>query len=341
MSKAPIKRGDHKAFGIEKLVLAVILLVLAVSAVFVYLQIKERGAKVSATGWLNPGEVNTAKKLKQDSILNAIAILDRPVQAGKGMNHVLSSEPRVVAVGSAYPIPFEATVCPFSGIEQPSMDLLDRDGDGMTDVWEEKYQLDKYRPADAGLDMDHDGFTNLEEFSGGTNPTDLESHPVSAAKLRFAGAKVREFKLKFLALTELPDDRRIFQLNLLSLGKTYFKEIGEDVEDAVVKAYFPKSDTEEERLVLERGGKEIVLPKGVVVREPESQAELINLLDMKTAIVTMGQLLSIYDDVYTVVGIDTNNATVRLDETGELYKVVELSEEERVKFFGRIEGEGK
>jgi hypothetical protein len=339
VSKAPKKRGDRKAFGIEKLILAAVLLALVASAMVLYLKIQDRSAKVAAKGWMDPGTVQMARRLKQDTILNAIAELERPAQSDKRKHYVLSSEPRVIAVGSVYPIPFEATVCPFTGLQQPSMDQLDRDEDGMTDVWEDRYGLDKFRPTDADQDLDKEGFTNLEEFQAQTDPTDPESRPISAAKLRFVESKVRTFKFKFLAVTELPGDRKVFQLN--SRGKTDFKELGESIGDTTVKAYYPKSDTEAERLVVERRGREIVLPKGVVVREPESQAELINLLDKKTETVTMGQLLSVYDDVYTVVGIDTNSATVQLYETDELYTVVELTEEERVKFFGGIEGEGE
>ena len=46
----------------------------------------------------------------------------------------------------------------------------DSDGDGMPDWWEEQYGLDAQDAADAGLDPDADGLTNLEEFAAGTDP---------------------------------------------------------------------------------------------------------------------------------------------------------------------------
>ncbi|MCK5774132.1 MAG: hypothetical protein KAH57_10130 [Thermoplasmata archaeon] len=49
--------------------------------------------------------------------------------------------------------------------------LEDRDGDGMDDLWEEKYQLDPDDPEDAGGDLDGDGVTNLEEYILGWDPT--------------------------------------------------------------------------------------------------------------------------------------------------------------------------
>ena len=46
----------------------------------------------------------------------------------------------------------------------------DSDGDGMPDWWEEQYGLDAQDAADAGLDPDADGLTNLEEFRNWTDP---------------------------------------------------------------------------------------------------------------------------------------------------------------------------
>jgi len=47
---------------------------------------------------------------------------------------------------------------------------LDTDGDGVPDWWEEKHGLDPSDPADAALDADADGLSNLAEFLAGTDP---------------------------------------------------------------------------------------------------------------------------------------------------------------------------
>ena len=47
----------------------------------------------------------------------------------------------------------------------------DSDGDGMPDAWEVKYGLNPHDAADASLDKDKDGYTNVEEYLNGTDPS--------------------------------------------------------------------------------------------------------------------------------------------------------------------------
>jgi Zn-dependent metalloprotease len=53
----------------------------------------------------------------------------------------------------------------------------DTDADGMWDGWEVTYGLDPLLD-DAAGDLDGDGWTNLQEFEDGTDPTDITSRPV-------------------------------------------------------------------------------------------------------------------------------------------------------------------
>jgi hypothetical protein len=59
-----------------------------------------------------------------------------------------------------------------------NLDLTDSDGDGMHNSWETTYLLDPDKD-DAGDDADVDGYTNLAEYQGGTDPQNPLSPPVA------------------------------------------------------------------------------------------------------------------------------------------------------------------
>lgn len=48
---------------------------------------------------------------------------------------------------------------------------LDTDGDGMPDKWEKKYGLNPYDSSDANGDISGDGYTNIEKYINGIDPT--------------------------------------------------------------------------------------------------------------------------------------------------------------------------
>lgn len=53
----------------------------------------------------------------------------------------------------------------------------DNDSDGMADEWEKFVGLNESDPEDSELDPDNDGFTNLEEFQGRSDPFDKSDIP--------------------------------------------------------------------------------------------------------------------------------------------------------------------
>ena len=55
-------------------------------------------------------------------------------------------------------------------LETNATALVDADGDGLPQIWEQSHGLNDNFAGDASLDFDHDGLTNSQEFTKGTDP---------------------------------------------------------------------------------------------------------------------------------------------------------------------------
>lgn len=69
----------------------------------------------------------------------------------------------------------EPTIGKLAKGDSPSSLDADTDGDGMPDWWEDENGFNKSSAADASLDADSDGLTNLQEFVKGTDPKNPDS----------------------------------------------------------------------------------------------------------------------------------------------------------------------
>lgn len=84
------------------------------------------------------------------------------------------------------------------------VNVLDSDGDGMPDTWEEEHELDPELAADANEDPDLDGAGNLQEYLAGTDPGEAASvfaftnvaYEGGALRLRFHAAQSRAYSLQ-------------------------------------------------------------------------------------------------------------------------------------------------
>ena len=128
---------------------------------------------------------------------------------------------------------------------------FDSDNDGMPDEWEVKMGLNPRDPADAELDADGDGFTNLEEFQAKTDPKSKLSHPdyLDSLELRLP---LQETFLPFVLnrAVPIPGGFRLFfydpkaKNNYGKRGLEYSVKTGEDIGKTgyVAKGFEKKSE---------------------------------------------------------------------------------------------------
>lgn len=79
--------------------------------------------------------------------------------------------------GALYSVRVENSAGSVTSDSAQLMVKSDSDGDRMPDDWEENYGLNPSDPSDGTDDSDGDGFTNREEYRGGSDPLDANSVP--------------------------------------------------------------------------------------------------------------------------------------------------------------------
>lgn len=87
---------------------------------------------------------------------------------------------------------------------------------GIPNKWILEHKLDYTNRNLADSDSDNDGFSNVEEFRAGTNPTDAGSKPAVWSKLRLASSKIEKLRTKFEALPNGAGDLKVVQINTVS-----------------------------------------------------------------------------------------------------------------------------
>ena len=148
--------------------------------------------------------------------------------------------------------------------------------------WFEKYAL-PIEDADAlEQDPDKDGFTNLDEWQGNTDPTKAESHPDYTTKLRLVSATEEPFPYIFASRTK---DK--FGINSIDESEpTQFLKVGDIIRGTDFKVlkftekkernqYGMKMDVSELLLEHQQNHAQLTLVKGQVATSPQSVATFV------------------------------------------------------------------
>ena len=274
----------------------------------------ERSGQVRGVSAQQPVEPLDVADLKE-----GLSIFRNPFQTADQLNRMMVAEIRVACANCGKPITMASEKCPFCGAaqqetKQQAQDReLDSDGDGMQDWWETKYRLNPRDPDDAHMDMDGDGFTNLEEYFAGTDTTDTDSHPSPAIKLRLDKVVQRPVYYRFKAASKI-GDKHVFTIKDIRTNQDFYRKLGEQVGEYAIVEYDERSamvDTaagmvrrDVSILKLEREGRITVL----TVRSNKVEGELI------------AKLVFRIDDKSYTVGVDSE-----IELMGATYKVVDIT----------------
>ena len=257
-------------------------------------------------------------------------LLDSPLQVAEWTNHLLLPELRVSCVNCDRPIVYSATNCPYCNTPQPvvvNVNDVDRDNDGMPDVWEIAHGFNPLDPSDANEDADNDGFTNLEEYRFGTNPRDPASHPPPLAKITVGKIMQTPCPLVFMSASKLQDNVYMFQINRIKDGRTFNKKMGDEVEgfkgDAmgfkIVAFDMPPTppgakEPPPPTLTVERAGKRIPLVKGNVASSSEYEIALVSGFDGSNISVRVDSEFDVKGFKYRVKKVDTEKNSVLIHD---------------------------
>ena len=304
----------------DRLIAAVVLVVLLASLVFLAVQVKiQKAGQQEFDGklaGLTP-KFEMADAADMTLFENTLAAIANPFQTQdwpEGL--LLTPELRVRCVECERPIPFTATNCTFKacGKEQPpdKTSVVDSNGNTIPDDWEKKFNLFAMAGDEISVDHDNDGFSSREEFDWKTDPREATSHPPYLAKVAVAGIKPIPFRMVFKAVNRA-GGKLIFQINLRLNGRSFYKSLGEEAEGFKPANYDEKA-AEGPTLTLERNGKLIPLIKGHQVPRDDYEVKLVSLLD--------GTVLTVRPDVdfefkgatYRVKKVDTGTGRVLIND---------------------------
>jgi len=317
----------------DKVMLVLLLAGLLASAAILWRRIEEGRQLLVTSGEEHaPSRDQFVTPLDEAAMQTRLAGLRTPFEVKPRAQRLFVSETRTTCLKCGKPVGMMDLTCPFCGFtEEGGGDPAkrDSDGDGMPDLWEERYSLNPMNPDDAHLDSDGDGFTNVEEFLAGTDPRDPSSMPELISKLRMSDRPVREtLRIRFEAVQELLPGQKSFQLNVGN--RTYFKRIGDSIPEEGVQLLAYNED--ERTLRIRQGARELDLRMGVNQSGGDFIARFLLLVDRdrRPFTVKVGQEFKVRDASYRLIEITPDEmARVAAVAGGKEYLVPMITEREK------------
>ncbi|MFO7936815.1 MAG: Amuc_1099 family pilus-like system protein [Kiritimatiellia bacterium] len=259
----------------------------------------------------------------------------------------LTPEHRVLCIeeGCRKPIPYASEKCPFCGEEQPRTPEnpppgMDSDGDGIPDEIEVKYGLNKNVAADAQLDMDGDGFSNLAEYKEGTDMSDPASHPSLMSLLRLKSIQSLKIPFIFTALNKMPTGELQMTFNVAKpRPRTYWVTEGEAIGDTgwvalkaerksarqknEAKGYVQTIDISTVVVKRKSDNKEVTLTINEGRKDTDVEATIVLPLDQTEYQAIAGGTFKIREETYRVVSVDKDAESVTVEnESNGKQKIV-------------------
>jgi hypothetical protein len=218
------------------------------------------------------------------------------------------------------------------------VDIFDSDTElypGIPNTWILEHKLDFTDSRLGEADADNDGFTNLEEFHAGTNPTLASSKPPLWTKLRMKSYQKIPFRIKFMgapAVTlsellsqtspggtaEFPEGTE-FSINTLDYSSpTQFKKVGDKIDGTELKILSARA-----KAVTNDSG--LIVDQSELTVKDEATGDEIVLVNQKE--VDSPYSYALFD--YPITGQEIRvekGKPFELSPTGETYKLIDVND---------------
>jgi hypothetical protein len=303
----------------DRIMAAGVLLVLLVSLILLAVQVNvQKDEQQSFDQQLSALTPRFKKAPPADKTVfkSALTSFAAPFQTEAWALSLMTPELRVKCINCERPIPYAATNCTFTmcGAAQPQevTVIVDRNHNGIPDEWEEKSGVFAFDTEAINTDPDSDGFTSREEYEWKTDPKNPDSHPPYLAKVKVAEIKPIPFRMVFKGVSKA-NGVLIFQINLRTRGKTYWKKIGEEAEGFKLLSY-DEHAAEGPTLTLGHNGKQIPLIKGHLVPRDDYEIKLHSLIDDSNIQVRPDVDFEYKGSVYRVKKVDTQGKRVLIND---------------------------